>query len=213
MTVHASVTVASDETLTSCTQGDAKMNAIESIMNRKSVRAYKPEQIDGDTLQTILHAGMAAPVASGAYDTLHITVVQDQNLFSAIDAGVSELLFTMLGKKIDKTFGAPTMVFISSKAAKIPGLEYANAACVLENMAIAATGLGVGSIIWGGAAMAVAQSARLTERLEIPEGYKPILCISLGYAKEEEPPKKHQIKMNEVISIKTDAAPNLKQGV
>jgi len=39
------------------------------------------------------------------------------------------------------------MIFISSKPAIMPGLEYANTACVLENMAIAAISLGVDNII------------------------------------------------------------------
>ena len=79
------------------------MNAIESITARKSTRAYKFKQINNDDLETILQAGMAAPVGSGAYDTLHITVVQNQNLFSKINAAVTNMIFKMMGKKMDKT--------------------------------------------------------------------------------------------------------------
>ncbi len=175
------------------------MNAIESIMERTSIRAYKPKQIDNEALQKILQAGMAAPVGSNAYDALHMTVVQDRDLFPIIDKAVSDMIFSMLGKRMDKAFGAPTMVFISSKPAIMPGIEYANAACVLENMAIAATSLGVASIIWGGAAAAVAQNEPLRKKLEIPDGYSPLLCISLGYAQEEEPAKKHEIGINAVL--------------
>ena len=39
------------------------------------------------------------------------------------------------------------MIFISSKPAVMPGIEYASAACVLENMALAATSLGIDNII------------------------------------------------------------------
>ena len=175
------------------------MNAIESIAARKSTRSYKSKQINNNDLERILQAGMAAPVGSGAYDTLHITVVQNQDFFSKINAAVTDIIFKMIGKKMDKNFGAPTMIFVSSKPAMMSGLEYANAACVLENMAIAATSLGIDNIIWGGAAVAVAQSAELKEILKIPEGYKPVLCISLGYAKEKEFSKKHEISVNKVV--------------
>ena len=175
------------------------MNTIESIMKRKSTRGYQSKQISDADLELILRSGMAAPVGSGAYDTLHITVVQNQNLFSKINSEVTQMIFKMMGKKMDKNFGAPTMIFVSSKPAKMPGLEYANAACVLENMAIAATSLGIDNIIWGGASAAVAQSVELQKSLEIPEDYKPILCISLGYAKENESPKKHDISVNKVV--------------
>ena len=175
------------------------MNTIESIMKRKSTRGYQSKQISDADLELILRSGMAAPVGSGAYDTLHITVVQNQNLFSKINSEVTQMIFKMMGKKMDKNFGAPTMIFVSSKPAKMPGLEYANAACVLENMAIAATSLGIDNIIWGGASAAVAQSVELQKSLKIPEDYKPILCISLGYAKENESPKKHDISVNKVV--------------
>ena len=175
------------------------MEALEAIEKRKSTRKFKETQISEENLQIILKAGMSAPVGSGAYDTLHITVVQSQNIFSKINAAVTELIFKMMGKKMDKNFGAPTMIFISSKPAMMPGLEYANTACVLENMAIAATSLGVDNIIWGGAASAVEQNTELREILEIPEGYKPILCISLGYASEDEIPRKHEIAVNKRI--------------
>ena len=175
------------------------MNAIESITARKSTRAYKTEQINDNDLERILQAGMAAPVGSGAYDTLHLTVVQNQDLFSKINVAVTDMIFKMLGKKMDKNFGAPTMIFVSSKPAMMPGLEYANAACVLENMAIAATSLGIDNIIWGGAAAAAVQNDELLKAMKIPDGYKPVLCISLGYAKETESPKKHEISVNKVV--------------
>lgn len=175
------------------------MEALEAIAKRTSSRKFKEIQISEDNLQTILKAGMSAPVGSGAYDSLHILIVQNQNVFSKINAAVTELIFKMTGKKMDKNFGAPTMIFVSSKPAMMPGLEYANTACVLENMAIAATSLGIDNIIWGGAAAAVEQNAELQKILEIPEGYKPILCISLGYASENEIPKKHEIAVNKII--------------
>lgn len=175
------------------------MNAIETITVRKSTRAYKSKQISNSDLEIILQAGMAAPVGSGAYDTLHITVVQNQEIFSKINVAVTDMIFKIMGKKMDKNFGAPTMIFVSSKPAMMPGLEYANTACILENMAIAATSLEIDNIIWGGAAVAVAQNEELQKDLEIPEGYKPILCISLGYAKETESPKKHEISVNKVV--------------
>ena len=175
------------------------METLEAIAKRTSTRKFKETQISEENLQAILKAGMAAPVGSGAYNSLHITVVQNQSVFSKINAAVTELIFKMMGKKMDKNFGAPTMIFVSSKPAMLPGLEYANTACVLENMAIAATSLGIDNIIWGGASSAVEQNAELRKILEIPEGYKPILCISLGYASEDEIPKKHEITVNKII--------------
>ena len=172
------------------------MNTLEAISVRYSCRKYKAEQIPEETLETILKAGMAAPVGSAAYDTLHITVVQKRELFEKINSEVTELIFKMIGKKMDKSFGAPVMIFISSRPAMMPGMEYANAACVLENMALAATALGIDNIIWGGASAAVAASDELKKELEIPEGFNPVLCLFLGYAVEKEAAKEHTISVN-----------------
>ncbi len=174
------------------------MDAIQAILSRKSTRSYQDTQISEDELNTILQAGMSAPVGSGAYDSLHLTVVQNPKLFAVINTAVNDMIFKKLGKHMDKSFGAPTMIFVSSKSAMIPGMEYANAACVLENMAIAATSMGIDNIIWGGAAAAVEQNAELSKKLGIPADFKPLLCISLGYGTEDEPPKKHKISVNMV---------------
>lgn len=80
-------------------EGESNYEHMEAIAKRVSVRAYKPEQIPEDALQAILKAGMAAPVGSGAYDTLHLTVIQDMALLNEIGEAVNELVFKVLGKK------------------------------------------------------------------------------------------------------------------
>lgn len=174
------------------------METIQAISARKSTRSYKNTPVSEEDLQAILEAGMAAPVGSGDYGSLYLTVVQDKALFDQINTAVNEMIFKMLGKHMDKSFGAPVMVFVSSKPVIVPGMEYANAACVLENMAIAATSLGIDNIIWGGAAAAVAQSAQLMKQLGIPEGFTPLLCISLGYGAGSEKPRKHEIAVTRI---------------
>lgn len=173
------------------------MNALEAITKRVSVRAYKSEQIPNDVLEKILKAGMSAPVGSGLYDSLHITVIQNGDLLNDIGDAVTEMVTKMLGKRLDKNFGAPTMVIVSSKPAMMPGIEYANAACVLENMAIAATSLGIDNIIWGGPS-AIAKEEPVRSKIGIPEGFTPVLCASFGYAVTEEPAKEHTISVNRI---------------
>ena len=174
------------------------MNALEAIAQRYSCRSYKPEQIPEEALSEILKAGMAAPVGSAAYDTLHITVIQNWDLLNEISEAVTEMVSKIFGKRMDKNFGAPTMIIVSSKPGRMPGMEYANAACVLENMLIAATSLGIDNIIHGGGSAVVAQGEELMQKLAIPEGFKPTLCASFGYAAQEEAPKNHTIIVNRV---------------
>ena len=173
------------------------MNTLEVIAKRYSARAYKPEQISEESLNKILKAGMSAPVGSGLYDSLHISVIQDWDLLNEISNAVTDMVEKLLGKRLDKNFGAPTMIIVSSKPAMMPGMEYANAACVLENMAIAATSLEIDNIIWGGAS-AVAKEEPYRSRIGIPDGFVPVLAASFGYAVTEEPAKEHTISVNRV---------------
>ena len=174
------------------------MNTIDAILKRKSTRSYKQEQIPEEALNTIIEAGFSAPVSSGLYDSLHITIIQDKEILDEIRNATNEMIFKMLNKRMDKNFGEPTMIIVSSKPAMAPSVEYANVACVLENMAIAATDMGIDNIIWGGAAAAVSQNKELSSKLGIPEGFTPILCASLGYATTKENPRKHTISVNRV---------------
>ena len=84
------------------------METLEAIAKRTSTRKFKETQISEENLQAILKAGMAAPVGSGAYNSLHITVVQNQSVFSKINAagiGICEycMCFGKYGNRCNKS--------------------------------------------------------------------------------------------------------------
>ena len=174
------------------------METLKAISLRKSVRSYKPEQISDEILDIIIKAGCKAPVGSSKYDSLHVTIIQNQETIKQIVTAAADMIYKMLNKKLNWDFGAQTLIIISSIPAIMPGIEYANAACVLENMVLAATDQKVDSILWGGPAAAVRQDTSLKKMLCIPEGFEPVLCASFGYATEFEPPKEHSISINRV---------------
>ena len=108
------------------------------------------------------------------------------------------MIYKKLGKRMDKNFGAPTMIVVSSKPAAFPGIEYANAACVIENMAIAATSLRIDNVVWAEPTAVIADDAEIRKSVGIPDNFAPVLCISLGYGKESIEPKIHKITINRV---------------
>lgn len=174
------------------------MHTLEAIAKRKSTRNYKPEQISEDALQTILKAGCAAPIAMARYDSLRITVVQKQELLDRINAATADMIAQTLGVRKNVDFGAKTLILVSSTPVHRPGTEYTNAGIVVENMVLAATDLGIDSVILGGAPGAVAQDAALMKALEIPEGFTPLLGAFFGYGAEETPAKEHTIAINRI---------------
>lgn len=174
------------------------MDTLKAIWTRKSTRNYKPEQIPEDVLETILKAGCAAPAAMARYDAMHITVVQKQELLDRINQITAEAIFKASGEWENTDFGAKTLLLVSSTPIHRVGTDHANVGIVVENMVLAATDLGVDSLILGAAPCAVAQDTELMKALKIPEGYTPLLGVFLGYGAEETPVREHTIAITRV---------------
>ena len=174
------------------------MNTLEAIAKRKSTRAYTSAQIPEDVLEKIIKAGFAAPVARAQYESLNITVIQNGKILAKIAECASEMVFKMMGVRKNMDFSAQTMVIVSSVSSAMPGMDYANAGIILENMVLAATDLGVDSCIMGAPTAVISQNEELKKAIDIPEGFNPLLGAVLGYAADVAPAKEHTIKVNRI---------------
>lgn len=182
------------------------METMKTIANRQSCRAYTGEQITEAELQTILQAGNAAPVAFGKYSNIMITVVQRQNILEKIDA-IGAKFYGMPNMQI--RFGAPTLIIVSAKInGDMPdflkpmtqndnGWANCDTACVMENMALAATDLGLGNVYLYGVAVAIAQDIELCAELKIPKDFKPLSALPVG--KASKPLKERELAMDKVV--------------
>lgn len=158
------------------------MELMKAIATRKSTRSYKSEQISDENLNIILKAGSAAPVGMGAYNTVHLTVIQNSDLLSKI-TNVAREFFN--NPKMNPLYNAPTLIIVSSKPnEKAPAIGLANASCIIENMSLAATDLGVGSVYLLGFVFAISKNKELLNELNLPEGFVPDAAIALGYPTE-----------------------------
>ena len=112
---------------------------------------------------------------------------------------MTEMFLRRTGVKKNTDFGAKTMVLVSTAHTILsPQMEYANVGIVVENMVIAATDLGIDSVVLGGAPAIVAENDELIKSLGIPEGFKPVLGAVFGYATADDPAKVHTINVNRV---------------
>lgn len=175
------------------------MDLIKAIALRKSTRNYKPEQISDESLTTIVNAGCAAPVGNGAYDSVHLTVIQNSSLLERISKTAANIFGTPNASPL---YGAPTLIIISGKPNdNFPNVEIANAACIIENMALAATSMGIGSVYLWGILYAFNTDKELLKELNLPEVFIPVSSIALGYPIEpltEEKELKQSIKVNKI---------------
>lgn len=160
------------------------MELFDAINNRFSNRKFLEKQINDEDLNKILKAGMQAPVGRGKYEDVHITVIQDKNLLNEISNLIDRSVF----------YDAPTLVIISAHDDGY-GLDKENSACVAMNMLLAATGLGLGSIYLNLVIGLIKQNKDVLDKLNLPEGFVPIVGVALGYA-DGSHVREHSIDVN-----------------
>ena len=158
------------------------MELMEAILNLLACRAYEKKQIDQTALDVILQAGNAAPVGHGEYDKMHLTVVQDPAVLEVIDRGTAEFFGDL---SMHPLYGAPTLILVSADKETPRDMAFCNAGCIVENMHLAATALGLGSVYLASCAMAAEQNEKMCKALRLPEGYLPLSALAVGYAAGE----------------------------
>jgi nitroreductase len=152
------------------------MDTMKAIMKRQSVRAFTEEQISENELRTILQAGYAAPIGGAKFDSMHFTVIQNADFLMKFRKSAADFVQK---PEANPLYGAPTFLVISSNA--VNPVAYANAGCVIENMSLAATDLGLGSVYIFGCIAALNADQEILKELELPEGFTPVSGIILGY--------------------------------
>ncbi|MCL2046344.1 MAG: nitroreductase family protein [Oscillospiraceae bacterium] len=158
------------------------MTTFEAFAMRRSTRGFKPDQIPDEALEKILDAGCVAPVGMGAYKSMHLAVVQDAALIEKISDTVKKARGRTEGPSI--YYGAPTIIVISSAELPLAGIELANGACVADHICLAATDLDIGNIYIWATGGAIEADPSLATDMKIPEGYKAVATVALGYPLE-----------------------------
>ena len=122
-------------------------NAVQAIMDRRSIRKYKPEQLTDEQLKIVLDAFDWAPTARNAQEVRAI-VLQDADMLKAFAADF-EAFATATGGKLFKNFyfNAPTLILLCGDA-EFPYTAI-DSGIAAENMAIAAESIGLGTVILG----------------------------------------------------------------
>ena len=154
------------------------MNTLEAIYSRRTIRDFNGESISETQLKEILKAAYASPVGRAMYDTLSLSVITNKELLGKWEKALAD----MVGNPDVRPFyGAPTVILVSSAAnGALNNVNYSNAATIVQNMALAATELGVGAChIWG-AVSALGGKKDLSEELGVSDGFTPCCAIALG---------------------------------
>lgn len=166
------------------------------MCTRNSCREYSDQQITAAQLKALLQAGCAAPVARGKFEQLQITVVQNKELLDMIDAAAKQ---SYGDDSFSCTRGAPTVIVVSvqENQGQIAPNMIASAACVVQNMHLAATDLGLGSVYLG-SIQAVNNSFEVLYKLKLQDGFWPVAALAVGYGKT--PAEERAVPMTKIFT-------------
>ena len=150
---------------------------IEAMLNRRSCRSYKPDQVEEEKLQAILKAGTFAASGHGK-QSAKIVVVQDKETI----AQLSRMNAAILGSSGDPFYGAPTVcVVLADPEVMYTWIE--DGSLVMGNLMLAASALGVDSC-WIHRAREEFDSPEgkaLLRKWGIPEHFRGVGHCILGY--------------------------------
>ena len=162
---------------------------IKTLIERRSCKKFKSEQIKKEELDLILQAGMNAPTGKGMQSPI-ILVLQDKEKIEKL----REINKKILGRDVDPFYNAPTVLVVMADKNMFTYVE--DGSLVLGNMMNAAFSLGVGSC-WIHRAkeeFETPEGKALLKEWNIPENYEGIGHCILGYADMEYPEPKPRKK-------------------
>ena len=180
------------------------MEVLQAISDRRSHRAYRKEQLSEEMLSAILRAGLESPSARNR-QPWQFSVVQNADLIQEVHDEAAKVM----GKGGSPRFSdpdfqifyhAPTVIFLFGER-DFPWTQV-DCGIAVENIALAAEGLGVGSVILGlpKPAFMGDRAQELRDRLDCPEGYDFVIALALGYSTDTK--EAHDLRNEKIHRIR-----------
>lgn len=147
------------------------------MLNRKSVRKYKPDMPSDEVIEAIVRAGQQAPFASQLYSVL--LTRKGKIPYKA------PLLFTICADfyKLERFMALRGWDVVTNDLSLLVfGIQ--DAAYMAENMVIAAESLGLGSCFLGAAPF---EGKKIGEKYHLPPRVMPVVQLTMGYPAEDCP--------------------------
>lgn len=163
---------------------------MKCLLSRRSIRAFESRPVAEELLKQIVEAGRYAATGMGR-QPWHFTVVENkavldwmvgENIKSILASGNEAAIARAKDPNYDNFYHAPTAVIVSGSNES--AYVMADCANAMENMAIAAHSLGLGSCYLASFSMGFrdGRMPELAQRLKVPAGFTPMFALAIGYA-------------------------------
>lgn len=154
---------------------------LDYIFRRRSIRSYTDQLVDRQTLILLLQAGMAAPSAVNSQPWEFVVITE----IAVLDHLRRRMMFGQYNAQvIIAVCGSPDVA--KNSAGRTYWIQDCSAA--LENILIAAAGLGLGSV-WVGVYPEEEKVKAVREVLNIPDTVIPLGLVYLGHPAETQTPR------------------------
>jgi nitroreductase len=155
---------------------------LDFIFKRRSIRRFEPQPVEGDKVQALLEAAMAAPSAANRQPWKFVVVTRRELLDQL--ASVHPYA-KMLGEATlcIAVCGEPAVSLASSEGDRF---WVQDCSAAMQNLLLAAANLGLGSV-WLGVHPTRQREDEIREVLGLPDNIIPLGIAAMGYPAEEKP--------------------------
>lgn len=167
-----------------------KMNHTQkSIMERRSTRGFSDVSLTQAEIQTLVDAALASPTACN-YQDWHFIFVTNRKMMEEFSADYLPLLLEKSSDqdkakyaKYDLLFHAPLMVIITMPVQPKSRFAQVDAGIAVQNLALSAQGMGMGSVILGRPKDVFTSEKGETwaKRFGFPDGHEFAIAIVIGH--------------------------------
>ncbi len=160
---------------------------IDAVLTRQTIREYKPVMLTPEQLETLTAAAMMAPSGRNS-QPCHVRFVCNADMLKQMQTDFKNIVGwdTPVHTRSDKNpfyHNAPVFAAIFAQ-----GNSQMDAGIMVENICIAAKGLGLGTCIVGSAGALfddAEKGAYWRERIDIPKNYIYMIGVAIGVPDEE----------------------------
>ena len=179
---------------------------VKTIMDRHTCRDFTGKPLTDQQVETLVKAALAAPSAMNL-QPWHLIVITDKTIvdeygeecLAVLKAQSTEFYQRIMDRGGKVLYNAPCMILVAKSQSDSATLD---CGIVVQNMALAAHSMGLGSVICGMARAVLngPSGEAWAKRLKLPEGYSFGMSICVGEANSGKEP--HELDFNKVTYIK-----------
>ena len=154
------------------------MDTIKAIMERRSTRGFSDAPLTENEIKTLVDAALASPSAMNR-QPWHFAFVTDKMLLDEFESAMAQITGSSDRKVL---YGAPVFVVITFDPAQEHKFTKVDCGIAVENLALAAFDMGLGSVILGMPAEVFSsdKASYFKEKMGIPASNEFAVGIVIG---------------------------------